>query len=344
MAVAFITGITGQDGSYMAEFLLGKGYDVVGLIRRSTRERMQNIEHIAEKITLECGELTDSHAIERIVSDYSPDETYNFASLSTMGDNWKHPITSAEATGLACVRIVDVLKNHLPAARFCQASSSEMYSNRLHGSGKITEQSPMSTSSPYGAAKTFAHSMINVYRSAYDMFACGAILFNHESPRRSMSFVTRKVTMGAACIALGIKDPPLDGSGEPIIGKDNVLRLGNLDAARDWGYAGDYVEAMWLMLQQDKARDYVIASGVSHTLRELCKIAFSRVGLNWENHVGIDPRFMRPVDTDTLIGDASAAKSILGWKPGTSFRSLVEMMVDHDVLRVRNLMAEEKLF
>lgn len=341
MPVAFITGITGQDGSYMAEMLLGKGYNVVGLIRRSTRERLQNIEHMSGKIRLECGELSDSHTIERIVSTYGPDETYNFASLSTMEDNWKQPILSAEITGLACVRIMDILKNHLPDARFCQASSSEMYSASGPGSGKITELSPMGTSSPYGAAKTFAHSMVDVYRSAYNMFACSAILFNHESPRRSLSFVTRKVTMAAACIALGIERSPLDGVGEPVIGDDKILRLGNLDTARDWGYAGDYVEAMWLMLQQDKAQDYVIASGLLHTLRELCKIAFSTVGLNWEDHVGIDQRFMRPIDTDPLVGDATAAKKSLGWEPGTSFKDLVKMMVHHDMRRVENMMAEK---
>lgn len=342
MPVAFITGITGQDGSYMADLLLKKGYDVVGLIRRSTRERLQNIEHISKKISLECGELADSHTIDRIITTYKPDEIYNFASLSTMEDSWNQPMLSAEVTGLGCVRILDILRNRLPNARLCQASSSEMYSDSDHRKDGITESSPMKTSSPYGAAKTFAHSMIDIYRNAYDVFACSAILFNHESPRRSLSFVTRKVTMGAACIALGIEVSPLDGAGDPIIDENMVLRLGNLDSARDWGYAGDYVEAMWMMLQQDKPRDYVIASGTSHTLRELCDIAFKRMGLNWENHVGVDPRFMRPIDTNALIGDTSAIKASLGWQPRTSFKRLVEMMVDRDMIRTQNLISERK--
>ena len=325
---ALITGITGQDGSYLAEFLLEKGYEVIGLARRSTHYHYENIDHLTGKITIEYGDLIDPHNIERLIAEYQPTEVYNLAAQSVPADSWRQPIVTAEITALGPVRIMEALRNHKVDARFYQATSREIYGGVQQE--VIDETTPFLANNPYGAAKLYAHLMVETYRQSYGMFTCGGILFNHESPRRSLHFVTRKVTMAVACIRLGIKNPPLNELGQPLV-VNGKLKLGNLAAVRDWGHAKEYVEAMWLMLQQEKPQDYIIATNTAYTVKDWCEAAFSHVGLDWQAHVESDASFMRPTEIAASRGDYSKAKSELGWQPRTPFKELIELMVDEDI-------------
>ncbi|MBI5929251.1 MAG: GDP-mannose 4,6-dehydratase [Chloroflexi bacterium] len=325
---ALVTGITGQDGSYLADLLLEKGYRVVGLARRSTNYRYPNLDHLIGKITLEYGDLMDGDRLASLVQKYQPDEVYNTAAQSVPADSWTQPIVTAEITGVGVVRMLEAVLRHKPDARFYQATSREIFGGVPYE--VCDENTPFSANNPYGIAKQYAHLMTMNYRDSYGMFACGGILFNHESERRSLHFVTRKVTMAAACIKLGIKNPPLNELGEPLV-QNGKLRVGNLDAVRDWGYAKEYVEAMWLMLQNDQPRDYVIGTNTIYTVRDLCRVAFEQVGLNWEEHVITDQRFMRPTEIAASRGDYSRAKRELGWEPRTSFEELIHLMVNADL-------------
>jgi GDPmannose 4,6-dehydratase len=314
---ALITGITGQDGSYLADLLLEKGYDVHGMVRRSSTETFERIEHVREKLTLHAGDLLDQRSLVDVMRACEPDEIYNLAAMSFVAASWVQPVLTAEFSGVGVTRILEAMREVAPQARFYQASSSEMF-------GKVrqvpqNEQTPFYPRSPYGVAKAYGHFITVNYRESYDLFCCSGILFNHEGERRGREFVTRKVTHGVASIKLGLQDK---------------LLLGNLDAERDWGYAKDYVEAMWLMLQQDEPDDYVIATGEAHSVRELVEIAFKHVGLDPDKHVDTDPKFFRPAEVDHLIGDYSKAKEKLGWEPRTSFHELVELMVDADLERL----------
>ncbi|HEY73007.1 MAG: GDP-mannose 4,6-dehydratase [Anaerolineaceae bacterium 4572_32.2] len=326
--IALITGITGQDGSYLAEFLLEKGYEVVGLARRTTHYHYENIDHLIGRITIEYGDLIDANSIERIIAKYQPTEVYNLAAQSVPADSWRQPIVTAEITAVGPLRILEALRKLRLDARFYQATSREIYGGVQQE--VIDETTPFLANNPYGVAKLYAHLMTMTYRQSYGMFACGGILFNHESPRRSLHFVTRKVTMGVACIHLGVENPPVNEVGEPLV-VDGKLKLGNLDSVRDWGYAKEYVEAMWLMLQQEEPRDYVIATNIAYTIRDLCEAAFSHVGLDWQEHVETDPRFMRPTEIAASRGDYSKAKAELGWEPRMRFKELIELMVDEDI-------------
>ena len=313
---AVITGITGQDGSYLADFLLDKGYRVVGMVRRSSTENFERIEHLRGKVEICQADLLDQLSLINLLRQVRPREVYNLASQSFVPTSWEQPVLTGEFTALGVTRVLEAVRLVDPGIRFYQASSSEMF-------GKVqevpqTERTPFYPRSPYGVAKVYGHWITVNYRESYGIFACSGILFNHESPRRGKEFVTRKVTDGAARIKKGL---------------DQKLSLGNLEARRDWGYAGDYVEAMWLMLQQSRPDDYVIATGETHVVRELCEIAFARVGLRWQEHVVVDPKFVRPAEVDLLQGDASKAKRVLGWQPRVSFRQLVEIMVDADLAR-----------
>ncbi|MDQ3071285.1 MAG: GDP-mannose 4,6-dehydratase [Acidobacteriota bacterium] len=314
---ALITGITGQDGSYLAEFLLDKGYDVYGMVRRASVSNHWRIQHILDRIELRPGDLLDQLSLIRLIADVKPHEVYNLAAMSFVPASWDQPMLTGEFNSQGVTRMLEAIRQVDTSIRFYQASSSEMY-------GKVrevpqTEQTPFYPRSPYGVSKVFGHYITVNYRESYNLFAASGILFNHESPRRGLEFVTRKVTDGVARIKLGLQ-------------KD--LKLGNLDAKRDWGFAGDYVQAMWLMLQQDAADDYVIATGESHSVRELVEIAFGHAGLDWEKHVGLDPAFLRPAEVDHLIGDSSRARALLKWQPKVNFRGLVEMMVDADLARL----------
>jgi GDPmannose 4,6-dehydratase len=314
---ALITGITGQDGSYLAELLLEKGYQVVGAVRRASTTNYWRIEHLLGRMTLKPADLLDQLSLIRVIEDVKPDEVYNLAAMSFVPASWDQPMLTGEFNAQGVTRVLEAVRQVNPRIRLYQASSSEMY-------GKVrevpqTELTPFYPRSPYGVSKVFAHYITVNYRESYDLFAVSGILFNHESPRRGLEFVTRKVTDGVARIKLGLGDS---------------VSLGNLDAHRDWGFAGDYVRAMWLMLQQDKADDYVIATGASHSVRELVEIAFGHVGLDWQKYVRLDPKFLRPAEVDHLIGDASKARDTLGWEPEVDFQHLVTMMVDADLARL----------
>ncbi|HSM86576.1 MAG TPA: GDP-mannose 4,6-dehydratase [Candidatus Limnocylindrales bacterium] len=311
---ALITGITGQDGSYLAEFLLSKGYEVYGLVRRSSLEKYDRIEHITGQIRFIEGDLTDQGSLDQALQQLKPDELYNLAAQSFVPVSWNQPVLTADVTGLGVLRVMEAIRKHSPQTRFLQASSSEMF-------GKVrekpqTEKTPFHPRSPYGVAKVFGHHITVNYRESYGIFGCSSICFNHESPRRGHEFVTRKVTQHVAKIKLGVADK---------------LKMGNLDAQRDWGFAGDYIRAMWLMLQQPQADDYVIATGQTHSVQELLEVAFSYVGLDWKKYVEIDPKLVRPAEVDYLCGDASKARDVLGWKPEVTFRQLIEMMVESDL-------------
>jgi len=315
---ALITGITGQDGSYLAEFLLEKGYHVVGMVRRASTESFERIAHLRDRIEIREGDLLDQLSLITLLHHVDPHEVYNLAAQSFVPTSWEQPILTSEVTALGATRLLEAIRVVDRSIKFYQASSSEMF-------GKVretpqSELTPFHPRSPYGVAKTYAHYLTINYRESYGIFACSGILFNHESPRRGKQFVTRKVTDGVARIKAG---------------RAREVRLGNLDAKRDWGFAGDYVQAMWLMLQQPKADDFVVASGETHSVRELCEIAFSHAGLDWQEHVVVDPAFVRPAEVDLLIGDASKARRVLGWAGKHSFRQLIEMMVDADVAAVR---------
>jgi GDPmannose 4,6-dehydratase len=328
-----ITGITGQDGSYLAELLLKKGYEVSGIVRKTSHEDYANIGHIQNELKLYQGDLLDPVSLREIIQKVNPEEVYNLASQSHPSESFKQPIHTAEITGIGAHRVLDATLDVNPKAKFYQASSSEMY-------GWVREipqdeETPFNPANPYAAAKLYAFAMTKIYRESYKMFACNGILFNHESPRRHLGFVTQKVAYAAACAKLGIETADhLNEEGDPIV-ENGKVSLGNLEAKRDWGFAGDYVEAMYLMMQADKADDFVIATGETHTIRELCEEAFNYVGLNWKDHVKVDKRFIRPTETGPLIGDASKAKKVLGWTPKTKFKELVHMMVDAHLARLK---------
>jgi len=317
MKKALITGITGQDGSYLAEFLLEKGYAVYGMVRRSSIQYFERIQHILHQLHLIEGDLTDQSSLDEAIKTIAPDEVYNLASQSFVPTSWNQPVLTAEVTGTGVTRILEAIRKHKSDTKFYQASTSEMF-------GKVqatpqNESTPFYPRSPYGIAKVYAHWMTVNYRESYNIFACSGICFNHESERRGLEFVSRKITHGVARIKLGLA---------------NELRLGNLEARRDWGFAGDYVKAMWLMLQQEHADDYVIATGEVHSVRQLVEIAFDYAGLPVDKHVVMDASLFRPAEVDVLIGDASKARTKLGWQPAVSFKEMIHMMVDADLKRL----------
>ncbi len=314
---AVITGITGQDGSYLAELLLANGYEVIGVVRRSSAPNYWRIEHLLDRITLRPADLLDQLSLLRLIQDVRPHEFYNLAAMSFVPASWDQPLLTGDFNAMGVTRVLEAVRQVDPEIKLYQASSSEMY-------GRVrevpqTELTPFYPRSPYGVSKVFGHYITVNYRESYGLFAVSGILFNHESPRRGVEFVTRKVTDGVARIKLGLADH---------------LALGNLDAKRDWGFAGDYVKAMWMMLQQPKADDYVIASGIAHSVQNLVQVAFEHAGLEWRKYVRTDPALLRPAEVDHLIGDASKAKRVLGWQPKVSFESLIHMMVDEDIKRI----------
>jgi len=315
---AVITGVTGQDGSYLAELLLAKGYRVVGVVRRASTENFERIGHLRERLELVQADLLDQQSMVTVLSDARPDEIYNLAAQSFVPTSWVQPVLTAEFDAVGVTRLLEAMRSTVPEAHFYQASSSEMFGQVRETPQR--ETTPFYPRSPYGVAKVYGHFITVNYRESYGLFACSGILFNHESPRRGREFVTRKVSDGVARIKLGLA---------------KELQLGNLEAHRDWGFAGDYVEGMWRMLQQPTADDYVVATGEKHSVRELVEIAFSVVGLRWQDHVKTDPSLLRPAEVDTLIGDASKARRVLGWKPQVTFPQLVEMMVRADLERLK---------
>ncbi len=317
MPKALITGVTGQDGSYLAELLLAKGYEVVGMVRRTSHHSYERIEHLLDQVEIVAADLLDQHSLTQVLQETRPDEVYNLAAQSYVPTSWTQPVLTGEFTALGVTRILEAIRLVHPAARFYQASSSEMF-GRVQETPQ-REETPFYPRSPYGVAKVYGHWITVNYRESYGIYAVSGILFNHESPRRGIEFVTRKVTDGVARIKLGLA---------------RELRLGNLDARRDWGFAGDYVDAMWRMLQQPEAEDYVIGTGAAHSVRDLVRAAFTHVGLDWEKHVVQDPRYMRPAEVDVLLADPSKAESRLGWKPTVGFEELVAMMVDADIARL----------
>ena len=319
MKRALITGITGQDGSYLAELLLDKGYEVHGMVRRSSTETFQRLEQIRDDLVLHTGDLLDQSSLTDVLRECEPEEVYNLAAMSFVAASWNQPVLTAEFSGVGVTRMLEAMREVVPEARFYQASSSEMFGKVLEVPQR--ETTPFYPRSPYGVAKVYGHFITVNYRESYDLHACSGILFNHESPRRGLEFVTRKVTHAAAAIKLGIQQE---------------LALGNLDAERDWGYAKDYVEAMWLMLQEDEPDDYVIATGEAHSVRELVDVAFDHAGLDPGQHVRTDPKFLRPAEVEHLVGDHSKATENLGWRPETSFESLVRLMVDADIELLRS--------
>jgi GDPmannose 4,6-dehydratase len=323
---ALITGITGQDGSYLAEFLLEKGYDVYGLVRRSSSEKFDRIASIVPQIKVVEGDLTDQGSLDVAMLQIQPDEVYNLAAQSFVPASWNQPVLTADVNGLGVLRVLEALRKHCPNAKFVQASTSEMF-------GKVSESPQRENTafhprSPYGVAKVFGHHITVNYRESYGIFACSSISFNHESPRRGCEFVTRKVTKQVSRISLGLADK---------------LKMGNLDAQRDWGYAGDYVRAMWLMLQQPNADDYVIATGETHSVQELLELAFSHVGLDWKKYVEIDSKLVRPAEVEYLCGDARKARGVLGWKPEVSFRQLIQTMMDADLAAEQHVYRPSKI-
>lgn len=331
MPKALVIGVSSQDGSYLADLLLEKGYEVTGTIRRSTSFTKENIEHLYGKIQIEAADLIDPHSLQAVIQKVRPDEIYNIAAQSVPADSWSHPVYTAEVTGLGIVRVMEAVRHFAPEARVYQATSREIYGNIAAESAD--ESTPIDANNPYGIAKAYAHMMTRCYRESYGVFACGGILFNHESPRRSLHFVTRKITAAVACIKNRVMHPPVDELGEPLVDRDRRLHLGLLEARRDWGYAKEYVEAMYLMLQRDTAKDYVIGTNTTHSVGDACEIAFAHAGLNWRDHVAGDPRLLRPTEIKELKGDYSLAKKELGWEPRTSFADLMKLMVDADLKR-----------
>jgi GDPmannose 4,6-dehydratase len=318
MPTALITGVTGQDGSYLAEFLLEQGYRVVGLVRRTSTVNFQRIRHIQKRLTLVSGDLLDQTSLIAALQEHRPQEVYNLAAQSFVPTSWNQPVFTGDVTGLGVTRMLEAIRQVDPTIRFYQASTSEMF-------GKVrevpqNETTPFYPRSPYGVAKVYGHWITINYRESYDLFACSGILFNHESPRRGLEFLPRKVSYGAALIKLGMA---------------RDLRLGNLEAKRDWGFAGDYVRSMWLMLQQDRPDDYVVGSGQTHSVGELCRVAFGHLGLDYEKYVKADPHFFRPADVDLLVSDPSKARQVLGWEPTVAFEDLVVMMVEADLKRLQ---------
>ena len=318
---ALITGITGQDGSYLAELLLDKGYEVYGLVRRSSSETVDRLTNVLSRIELVGGDLLDPSSMLEALDTARPDEVYNLAAQSFVAESWHEPVYTGEITALGVTRLLEAIRRCAPHARFYQASSSEMFGNAIEAPQR--ETTPFHPRSPYGVAKVYGHYITMNYRESFGLHASSGILFNHESPRRGIEFVTRKITDGVARIKYGLQDE---------------LRLGNLDAKRDWGFAADYVDAMWRILQQPEPGDYVVATGESHTVREFCEVAFGRAGLDWERYVVIDEHFVRPAEVNVLLGDPSRAREVLGWTPTVPFRELVEMMTDADLARIGSTM------
>jgi GDPmannose 4,6-dehydratase len=316
---ALVTGVTGQDGSYLAELLLEHGYRVCGMVRRASTENFQRIEHLAGRIELIQGDLLDPTSLAYVLAETRPDEIYNLAAQSFVPTSWKQPVLTAEFTALGVTRLLEAAKQVCPAARIYQASSSEMFGKVIETPQR--ETTPFYPRSPYGVAKAYGHHITVNYRESYGLFACSGILFNHESPRRGLEFVTRKITHGVARIKHGL---------------DRQLRLGNLQSRRDWGFAGDYVRAMWLMLQQPEPSDYVVGTGQAHTVEEFVAIAFDYAGLRWQDHVVIDPQFYRPAEVDLLLADPSKARTQLGWQPTLTFEGLIRLMVDSDLALLQN--------
>jgi len=314
---AVITGVTGQDGSYLAELLLDKGYEVIGVVRRTSHDSYERIGHLLDKVHIVAADLLDQHSLTTVIRDAKPDEVYNLAAQSFVPTSWNQPVLTGEFTALGVTRLLEAIRLAHPQARVYQASSSEMFGKAVETPQR--ESTPFYPRSPYGVAKVYGHWITVNYRESYGMYAVSGILFNHESPRRGLEFVTRKVSDAVARIKLG---------------KSNELRLGNIDSGRDWGFAGDYVDAMWRMLQQAEPQDYVVGTGTMHTVRDLCAAAFGHVGLDWQKYVKTDPRFVRPAEVDTLLADASRARKELGWVPRVSFEQLVKMMVDADLERL----------
>lgn len=337
---ALITGITGQDGSYLAELLLKKNYHIVGLTKNKTFASAKNISHLQGQIELMTVDMGDPDSLQDAIKNIQPDEVYNFASQSFPGESWNRAIETMKINGLGAQSLFDAVRQHKPECRIYQASSSEMF-------GQVTnapqnELTPFNPVNPYAAAKVYSHHIARIYRDSYKMFISCGILFNHESPRRGFHFLPQKVSYAAACLKLGLLNSPiLNEKNEPIV-KNGKLSLGNLDAKRDWGYAGDYVEAMWLMLQQPKADDFVIGTGQIKTIRELCETAFSHVGLNWEDYVVVDNRLVRPLETGPTLADASKAKYILGWEPKKSFKELIAELVDNHLKHLSTTLAKEQ--
>lgn len=330
---ALIIGVSSQDGSYLADFLLEKGYEVIGTVRHTTSFYHENVSHLYGKIRIEFADLIDIESIAQAVRKHQPDEVYNIASMSIPGDCWIQPFYTAEVTALGPVRVMEAVRHNAPNAKVYQATSREIFGNIQAKSAN--EKTLFDANNPYGIAKTYAHMMVRSYRESYGMFACSGILFNHESPRRGLHFVTRKITAGVACLKNKVKNPPINELGEPLISSDGMLHMGNLDATRDWGYAKEYVKAMWLMLQQSTPKDYVIGTNTSYSVRDACRIAFSHVGLNWEDYVQSDIRLNRPTEIKELTGDYALAKKELGWEPKTTFEDLIKLMVDADLERFK---------
>ncbi|MFN2571985.1 MAG: GDP-mannose 4,6-dehydratase [Gemmatimonadales bacterium] len=314
---AVITGVTGQDGSYLAELLLEKGYEVIGVVRRTSHDSYERIGHLLERVHIVAADLLDQHSLTTVIRDAKPDEVYNLAAQSFVPTSWNQPVLTGEFTALGVTRLLEAIRLAHPAARFYQASSSEMFGKAVETPQR--ETTPFYPRSPYGVAKVYGHWITVNYRESYGLYAVSGILFNHESPRRGLEFVTRKVTNAVARIKLGTA---------------KALRLGNLDSGRDWGFAGDYVDAMWRMLQQDEPQDYVVGTGTMHTVRDLCAAAFGHVGLDWQQYVTIDPQFVRPAEVDVLLADATRAHRELGWQSRVTFEQLIQMMVDADLERL----------
>ncbi|MCL4383931.1 GDP-mannose 4,6-dehydratase [Patescibacteria group bacterium] len=332
---AFITGITGQDGSYLAELLLSKDYQVYGLLRRNSKQSYGNVAHLKHEINFLLGDLSDPACLSMYLSQVQPDEIYNLGAQSHVGESWNQPIATADQTGLGALRIFEAVRNVCPKTKVYQASTSELF-----GETKVVpqnENTPIHPANPYAAAKALAHFDAQIYRKSFNLFIATGILFNHESPRRSPDFVTRKVSLAVAAIKLGLKDSriPLAEGSLPVIDHQSKVQLGNLEAQRDWGFAGDYVEAMWQILQLDHPDDFVVGTGEVHTIKELCETAFSYVGLNWHDHVTINPKWVRPIETGPLVGDASKIRQATGWKPKTTFKELIKMMIDSDLALLR---------
>jgi GDPmannose 4,6-dehydratase len=330
---ALITGITGQDGSYLSEYLLKKNYHVVGFGRKSPFIRPSNVGHLQGKIEFAYGDLLDTVSLIAAIRNVQPNEIYNLAAQSHPGESWNLAIETGEVTGLGALRLFDAVRQVKPGCLVYQASSSEMFGEVAES--PQNERTPFNPINPYAAAKLYAHNLAKIYRKSYGMFIACGILFNHEGPRRGMHYISQKVTYGAACLKLGITNSPaLNEEGEPIV-KDGKLSLGNLDAKRDWGFAGDYVEAMWLMLQQQPPDDYVIGTGAIRTIRDLCQTAFEYVGLDWQRYVVVDRRFVRPIETGPTVADVSKAKRELGWQPTTSFGQMISTMVEVHLAKLR---------
>ena len=333
---AFVTGITGQDGSYLAELLLDKGnYEVYGLLRRKSKPYYGHVGHLRHSIKFVFGDLADPACLNMYISQIQPDEIYNLGAQSHVHESWNQPLATADQTGLGALRVYESVRNVCPTAKVYQASTSELFGETYEV--PQTENTPLMPNNPYAAAKALAHFDARIYRKSFDLFISTGILFNHESPRRSPDFVTRKISLAVASLKLGLKGArvPLGQGGDPVINKDGKLELGNLDAKRDWGFAGDYVDAMWRILQHDKPDDFLVCTGEVHTVQDLCEATFGAVGLNWKDYVVVNPKWVRPTETGPLVGDHSKITKELGWKPKTSFEELMKMMVESDLALLR---------